>query len=329
MPRDLTAHAHWDDLALNSRQQLFQIMRELELPYFSTATEDELRTIIRSRLDPKDKALARQVSEIYRSIRHKKRARNPYMRVRFAALVLVLVGVGFGLSRVNFQRPYCSTDKSFKKCRPCPEGATCTGGRAKCPDGYFLSAVGCRSAVNQKRYRLVHRAAKFVARREGDCVQPKPPLTVDEFRHRFPNVALDVYERETEFGVYVANGTVRSRKPVLPTACKIVKAMEEHSNVVGQLTIALVLVLAHLIGRRAHTRRMEMARELARQAHKILATTDQKIYIYDMKVQLRAKFAGIDRIWKYVVRFIEEDSHVLVVGARHQVYWRWVASPSV
>ena len=99
--------------------------------------------------------------------------------------------------------------------------------------------------------------------------------------------------------------------------------------VVGQLTIALVLVLAHLIGRRAHTRRMEMARELARQAHKILATTDQKIYIYDMKVQLRAKFAGIDRIWKYVVRFIEEDSHVLVVGARHQVYWRWVASPSV
>ena len=329
MPRDLTAHAHWDDLAVNSRQQLFQIMRELELPYFPSATDEELLTIIRSRFEPKNKELAKKTAEIYRLIRHKKRALHPYMRVRFAALLFVLFLVGFVMSRVNFRRPYCSDDKSFKKCRPCPAGATCVGGKAKCDTGYFLSAVGCRSVQDQNRYWLAQRGAKFVARREGDCVHPKPPLSVDQFVHRFPTVSLAMYEREPDFGVYIVNGTVRSHKQILPFACKIVRTMEAYPNIVGQVTIVLFIVVAHVLGRRAHMRRLEMARELARQAHKILATTDQKIYIYDMKVQLRARFAGIDRIWKYVVRFIEDDSHVLVVGARHQVYWRWVASPTV
>jgi hypothetical protein len=75
---------------------------------------------------------------------------------------------------------------------------------------------------------------------------------------------------------------------------------------------------------------MEDAKELAKQAQKILSTSDRHIYMYDIKVQLRAKNPNIDELWKYVVRFIEEDSHIEshVVGARHEAYWKWIASPA-
>ena len=102
--------------------------------------------------------------------------------------------------------------------------------------------------------------------------------------------------------------------------------MDEQSNIFGPIVIIIFMLISVFLVKQRRKRKLEIAKNIARRAHKILATTDGQIYMYDMKVQLRHEFPNIDKYWKLTVRFIEGDSHVLVgvTGSRHDVYWKWI-----
>ena len=322
-PRGL--HAHWDDLSANTRLQLFQMLRELEVPSFPTATNNELIAIIESRLDPKDankKALARQ---IYTTLSFKERSKKPFMLTRLFAITLVIFIAYIVMSYLFSPLPYC-TDRITTKCRQCPDNAKCGRKRAKCDDDSFLSVVGCRKKANKKLYVAAAHIAKYIAEYDGDCINENPPLSIKNFQEMFPDFSYSIFLNESDFGIVVENDTIFAKKPKIPRVCRMINAIDQHPNVVGPIIIAIAILLTYYLMKRRRQNRIDKAKELAQEAHKILATTDKQIFMYDMKVQLRAKYAAIDPIWKYIINFIEEDSHVLVgvVGSRHEVYWKWV-----
>ena len=170
------------------------------------------------------------------------------------------------------------------------------------------------------------RASNYISRREGDCIEKRSNLTSEHFNILFPDVNLSIFESEEELNVKVVDGIVLSTKPTVTYTCKAINFLEENPNITGPIVLLLTAAIIHAITAKLKKKDKEQAKELAKHAHKILATTDKQIYIYDMKVQLRAKNKRIDRLWKSVVKYIENDSHVIVgvMGARHEVYWKWI-----
>jgi hypothetical protein len=324
------SHAHWDDLSQNTREQLLQILGELEIPYCPSATTDDLTRIISSRLSGPDDEWTETITRIYATERYAKIGGKTTKFVRIALILMVVGSCGLVMNRVHFRRPFCSDDqKFFRVCRPCPAGSKCSKGTAKCPDGQFLSAVGCRKKSFFRLYRDAARGARFISRRDGDCVTPAPPISAQEFLVHFPKINLEIYQREAGFNIIYKNGTLISTAPSFPFVCRFVARINEHQEFVGLILFALVGWLIVWLVRRNRAKKMEDAKELAKQAQKILSMTDRPIYMYDIRAQLRVKNQKIDELWKYVVRFIEDDSHIVsqVVGARHEAYWKWIASP--
>ena len=321
-------HPNWEDINSNSREQLIQMLKDLEIPYFSSATNRELKQIISARFNPNDKVAQNKVTKIFTETRYKRRANISQKTRRFALIIIFTIFVVFWINKFTSPLPYCTGNDidSDVKCRPCPENAKCSKQKAKCPKHQFLTPLGCRPYETKKMYKHAYRASKYIARRDADCLEAPGNLTVESFKVLFPDVDTSIFENEKELNVLIINGTVRSTKPSPSYVCQALNAMESHPNIIGPIVLTIASICFYYIGRRIKRKNIEEAKNLAKLAHKILATTDKQIYIYDMKVQLRAKNPHIDRLWKNVVKYIENDSHVIVgvMGARHEVYWKWI-----
>ena len=317
----------WEDLQSNSRDDLLQFMRDFELPYHSSMTHEQLVAIIQNHvargLNP---AQNKKIREIYMHDRHIRRFSLPVLLIHRVIFFLGCVACLVLLHRLSLPPPFCSSDKKFEKCRKCPPGGHCSRGRVICPKGTFLSVLGCRNKIEKKTIRKALKAALYIADRDGDCIEAKPYLTTEEFEYVFPNVNLTFLTSEPGFCVEVVNGSVRSTDPSPALVCRLIRTIERNQNATGFLSLAIVTTVIVWFVRRRKSEKIKLAMDIAKQAHKILATTDNQIYMYDMKVQLRARYPNIDSLWKLVVRYVEDDSHVLVglVGASHEVYWKWL-----
>ena len=323
--------AQWEDVESNSRDDLLQIMKDLELPYHSSMTHEQLVAIVKNHVaggvNPVTRAKVRQ---IYTHDRYIRKFSLPALFVHRVIFFIVCVILLLLLHRLSLPPPFCSSDRKFEKCRPCPPGGRCSRGRVTCPKGTFLSVLGCRSKIEKKTIRRALKASIYIADRDGDCIEAKPYLTTEEFSYVFPKVNLTFLASEPGFNIEVVNGSVRSTDPSPAMVCRFMNAIEHNANITGFVSFAIITaVIIYLVRRRKHER-MRLAMDIAKQAHKILATTDKQIYMYDMKVQLRARYPNIDSLWKWVVRYVEDDSHVLVglVGASHEVYWKWLHTPN-
>ena len=327
-------HAHWDDLSVNTQQQLFQMLRELEVPFFHNATNDELITIIESRLNPEDAEKKASARKIYTNMNAKQRSKKPFYLARLVSICILIFLIYIIITYLISPLPYCLDNESTKntngkaKCQKCPDHANCGNKRAKCDKDSFLSVVGCRKKSKKKLYYAATQIANYISERDGDCINANPKLTIAEFSSMFSFFSPSIFTNETGFGIVISNDnqTIYSIKPKIPRICRVISAIDDHPNVVGPIVILLTIQFIFYLMRRMKLSKIRIARQLAQEAHKILSTTDKQIFMYDMKVQLRAKYLNIDSIWKYIVQFIEEDSHVLVGvhGARHDVYWKWV-----
>lgn len=317
-------HPNWDDIDSNTRDQLIQMLKELEVPYFASATMNELKLILQNRLDPTDKDIQKQVKLIFTESRYKKRTSLSIPTIRYLILICLSIVALLVFNYATRPLPYC-TNKRKSDCRPCPQSAKCTAYKAKCPQGFYLSDLGCYPTRYKKIFAYANRGAKFVARRDGDCIERKDPLTIENFQILFPDVNASMYDEFSKFNIQIINGTLKSTKPSVTYVCQIINAMEANPKIVGPMTIIVMIIIIYTVWKHQHEKDKELARDLAKLAHKILATADKQIYIYDMKVQLRAKYRNIDRIWKTVVKYIENDSHIIVgvMGARHDTYWKW------
>lgn len=318
-------HPNWDDIDSNSREQLIQMLRELEVPYFASATMKELKLILQNRLDPTNKDIQRQVRLIFTESRYKKRTSISIKTIRILLIISIAIIGFFTFNYITRPLPYCTGSEKTGTCRPCPQLAKCSAYKAKCVSGYYLSDLGCYPTRYKKIFALANRGAKFVHRRDGDCLEHKDLLTIENFNILFPDVNTSIYSEFPKFNIKISNGTIKSTKPQVTYVCQVINAMERNPNIVGPIAIIILTILAYTIWKTQHEKDKAIARDLAKLAHKILATADKQIYIYDMKVQLRAKYRSIDRIWKTVVKYIENDSHVIVgvMGARHDTYWKW------
>jgi hypothetical protein len=176
-----------------------------------------------------------------------------------------------------------------------------------------------------KAYKTATKAASYIAERDGDCIEPQPFLSIHAFAELFPKTNLSFIESEPKFGIIDVNGTVRSLNPQAGIACRLLAKIDENTELVGLATFLLIVSGIWKIFRRRHEEKLKQAQEFAGQVCQILSTTDREVYQYDVKAQFRTKYRGIDAIWKYVVRYVEENSHVCVgvFGTRHEVYWKW------
>jgi hypothetical protein len=317
--------SRWDDFTSNSRDELLQMMNDLELPYFPSMTTAQLSAAIRSRVID-DPILHKQTRAMYCHDRHTSRFNVPVIllhRLLFvAAIVISIVALG----RLLAPNPYCGPGRDPKTCAACPDGATCRRGRVICPPGQILSLAGCRAKAQRRDYKWAERAARDIAARDGDCVELPGRLTVADFAELFPKTNITFLTSEPGFAIVVLNGTVRSLRPRPGFACALIARMEANPDFFGFLSVVgFTGVFVFCVRRRSLTR-TKLARKIAKQVRKILATTDHTIYQYDIKVQMRAKYGGVDGVWKQVVRFVERDPHVCVgvAGSRHETYWMWV-----
>ena len=321
-------HPNWEDIDSNSREQLIQMLKDLEIPYFSSATNKELKQIISARLNPKDQIAQQNVKKIFTETRYKQRAKVTQKTMRFTGFLLAFTIFLIFANRFTSPLPYCTAGEKpeIHKCRPCPDSATCTKQKAKCPKYEFLSPLGCRPYETKKMVKHALRASRYIARRDADCIDSPEDLTVDSFHILFPDINISIFETEKDLNIIIDNGTVHSTKPKPSIVCLAIQLMDNNPNIIGPIVLVITSICIYYIALRIKRKNIEEAKDLAKLAHKILATTDKQIYIYDMKVQLRAKNPHIDRLWKTVVKYIENDSHVIVgvMGARHEVYWKWI-----
>jgi hypothetical protein len=273
-----------------------------------------------------DPVLERQTRAMYCQDRHISRFNVPVIllhRLLFIAAILISI---FALRRWLAPNPSCSPGADDKACIPCPDGATCRRGGVTCPPGQILSRAGCRPKAHWRAYKWAERAAHEIASRDGDCIELPGPLSVDDFAELFPKTNITFLTSEPCFGIVVVNGTVRSLKPSLGFVCRLIAGMEANPDFFGFLSVASFTGVFLFCIRRRNLAKAKLARKIAKQVRKILATTDHTIYQYDVKVQMRVKYGGVDGVWKQVVRFVERDPHVCVgvAGSRHETYWMWV-----
>jgi hypothetical protein len=193
-------------------------------------------------------------------------------------------------------------------------------------DHHDLTIVGCRPKALRHSYKWAARAALSLAARDGDCVEPRAPLLAGEFEQLFPKTNLSFLASEPGFGVLVENGTVRSARPRPGIICRILTKMEAKHETVGLVSFVAIAAFLNWRRRKREADNLKVAGELAKHAHRILATTDQELYQYDIKAQLHAKDPRVDGIWKLVVRLIEQNPHVCigVMGSRYETYWKWL-----
>lgn len=317
----------WDDFPSNTREELVQKMNDFELPHFPGMTKDQLMLILENHIKRgTDPELAKKVHNIYTKERHTKRRNISKEIMRYTIFFLLCVIFLFLFHVWRAPPPYCTAKNSLVNCIPCPDNAVCSKHRATCPKHYYLSKVGCRQKSQRKAIKHALCAAAYISDRDGDCIDPKPFLTIDEFEYIFPKANLTFILSDDVFGIQRVNDTLRSKTPVPSPVCTLLSAIDRHENEVGfGVLFLLVCTFVKIMSVRAE-RQKKLAMEIAKQTHKVLATTDRELYIYDIKVQMRAHYPNIDKLWKYVVKYVEEDSHVVVgvFGARHQVYWKWI-----
>ena len=216
---------------------------------------------------------------------------------------------------------------SKNTCHPCPDGAICSSYYPVCENStYILTNIGCRPQNQTLEIKLATNAAEYIHDRCGDCIESLPPLSLIKFQKLFPKVNISIYEKEPLFNIAIINDTIISKSPHSGTLCQLLELLKNNQFFVGTITLSIIVFLCIYLLRFLHSQDIENAKMLAKKAHKILAMSNNTVYMYDLKIQLRDKFAKIDRIWKHVVHFIEDDSHVLVgvTGSRHEVYWKWV-----
>ena len=188
-------HAHWDDLSSNSRSQLFQMFRELEVPFFPNATNEELITIIESRLNPDDSAKKASARQIYTSFNSKQRSKKPFYLARLFFVTFLIFLIYIIVTYITSPLPYCSDNENMidengnSKCRKCPDNANCGNKRAKCDKNSFLTVVGCRSKSKKKLYYAATQIANYISERNGDCINPNSNLTLESPPIRCANLS--------------------------------------------------------------------------------------------------------------------------------------------
>ena len=314
---------HWEDVNSNNRQQLIQMHKDLEIPIIVGASEEELKMVALSRLNPNDQVLREQVEEIYKEER---RNGNTFLFIiRLIIYTSLAFGVLHNLNKYLAPIPYCDNNMIHNGCKKCPRGAECKGGSAFCGDGEYISKIGCVSIIKEPEINVMIMIANYISQRQGDCIEKLPDLRIGEFKNIFPFADIQSILNEEELGIRLINGTFKSVKPQITLICRAINYIEENRNIAAPIIIIMFGVFINYKVKARKNSRMEKAKEIAKSAHRILASTDKEVYIYDLKVQLRDKFKNLDPIWKYIVRYIENDSHVLVgfKGVRREAYWKW------
>ena len=82
----MSLSCHWDDLTLNSREELIKMFGELELPIFENATKQELVTMLNLYLkNPNDKSIAQMYAK------RKKHFRFPFHKFRMFTITLFIM----------------------------------------------------------------------------------------------------------------------------------------------------------------------------------------------------------------------------------------------
>lgn len=298
----MSLSCHWDDLTLNSREELIKMFGELELPIFENATKQELVTMLNLYLkNPNDKSIAQMYAK------RKKHFRFPFHKFRMFTITLFIMILIYICFIVN--------DDDIRN----------KNNLNKCKENMFLSIVGCRNKKFKKLYMYAYHISIYISKLEGDCIY-NHRITSQEFKNKFSMINLSFYEIEKGFGIYVDNNNnVRSSKPIASLNCRIIKSMEKRIQIYGFIFMGIFIILTFLFIKKKQHKKTEHARELANQALKILSSINKYAYAYDIKVQLRAKEPNIDSLWKYIVKYVEENQHVTVRVARtrNEVYWKW------
>lgn len=277
------------------------MFEELELPVYANATKQELVNILCTYLnEPKDHSLI----DIYAKQKH--HWKFPLNKFRVFAILL------FGIILLYFFDVV--EDEHIGHMR----------NELRCKNDMFRSYVGCRNRKLKKTYQYAHLVSKYISKLEGDCIHNQS-ITRKEFENRFPKINLSFFEKEKGFGIYVIDDVIKSTKPIISLNCRILKSMEERIQIYGFFFMAIFVFLSYLFIKKKQIKKNEQARELANQALKILSSLNKYAYAYDIKVQLRAKEPNIDSLWKYIIKYVEENQHVTVRVARtrNEVYWKW------
>ena len=316
---------NWEDLESNSILELQKMMMELEIPIIINASKKELIPIIENKLKP-NSISNEKIKTIYISHTKTSKSKIPLYLIRIIIISILILFFNILIKRINRPKPFCNNYLYSNNCLECPKGAICKKGKAKCEITEYLTSFGCKLRNKRRIYKNLIRASNYISKRAGDCIFNYPPLTLKQFEKLFPTITLNQFNEELDFNIYFDNNSIYTLKPSIHSICFILEYLNKNYFFIGTIIFLILIIFIYKFNKNLNNFKIEKARELAKNAHKILSTTDKQIYMYDMKVQLRSQYQKIDEIWKYCVKAIEDNSHVLVgvVGVRHEVYWKWI-----
>ena len=295
-----TIPPQWDEMRANSRDQLITMMKDLEIPYSQQFTTGQLRLILQTYLE-KPSEFKQSVSNLYTKERYKKRHLKIILALKISFFLIFSFIILQFLWRFIIHPPYCTSNNMqkylFRQCMECPSFAKCTKSKAKCLKSTdFLTSIGCRPKSHKNQYRLALYAARYIHFHDGNCFEPYKSISIEQFSKLFPRVNTSLYETDPYFNIKILNISgsnqselyIKSLNPHSGLLCKSLKTAEENPTFMGILIFTIAFLIFYRRYKRKHNKNMTIARELAKQAHKILATSDKQIYMYDIKVQLRA-----------------------------------------
>lgn len=187
-------------------------------------------------------------------------------------------------------------------------------------------SIGCRHQTQKSIYHKAEKAAKYLKQRDGNCLIHNTPLSVSDFRRLFPKIDLEIFHREPSFNIQLTNSSIFSIDSYSPVFCRIIEFVEKKSNFFGPSFLVIIIGFSWIFFKAQRQKKLLRCKKLANHALRLLSSTNKSIYIYDMKVQLRHQEKNIDSLWRSIVKFVEEDSSILVgaAGDRRNCYWKWI-----
>lgn len=286
-------------------------------------------------LDPKFLRDEYQSSKSERRHKHKRRHHRKdeesvwdvWTVVPLSLAFSLIVLCGILIARKSFSLPFCSADKDFRECIPCPYNAVCSKGTAKCKNGFLLSGKVCvaDTEAELKADRLANKIGNYIASQPNqfcnESIGIKYEQILSNFRNeQFFNEAMERLEN-TKYDVHVVNNLYVSYNPTLDTKCKAYRFAIQNKEYLILIAISLILimVLLILIKQKLRTRRLikESAEEII---EKLKEAKGKKKFASDFEPLENEKMY---KHWEEIMNEVEDYEAIEIFDTDKGKAWRY------
>lgn len=223
--------------------------------------------------------------------------------------------------------PFCSVDKEYSECFPCPPNGICSNGKLHCNKGFILSGRSCvaDTEAELKSIRLANKIGKYIASQPNKNCNQSIGIRYEEiltnFRNElFFNEALDRIA-STIYDIHIINNLYISYNPILDPKCQVYTFAMKNKESLVLLGVSVVLILTLYFSIKSKIRTKRLIKENAENIIKRLKEANgKKIYIDEFEP---LKNEEMYKHWEEIIDEVEDCEAISVFNTEKGKAWKY------